>query len=75
MEDQATDRTFRIGQRKNVMVHKLVCDGTIEEKIDKMIASKRELSEQVLGAGGEKWLTELNDAELLSILRLDGEGR
>jgi len=71
VENQATDRAFRIGQTKNVMVHKLVCDGTIEEKIDGMIASKRELAEQVLG-GGEKWLTKLSDAELLSILRLDG---
>ena len=75
VEDQATDRTFRIGQTKNVMVHKLVCDGTIEEKIDKMIAAKRELSEQVLNTGGEKWLTELSNDELLSILRLDGKER
>ncbi len=74
VENQATDRAFRIGQTKNVMVHKLVCDGTIEEKIDEMIAAKRELAEQVL-SGGEKWLTELSDAELLSVLRLDGGGK
>jgi len=71
VENQATDRAFRIGQTKNVMVHKLVCDGTIEEKIDEMIAAKRELAEQVIG-GGETWLTELSDAELLSVLRLSG---
>ena len=69
VENQATDRAFRIGQTKNVMVHKLVCDGTIEEKIDEMLEAKRKLSEQVLG-GGEKWLTELSDAELLNLLRL-----
>ena len=54
------------------MVHKLVCDGTIEEKIDAMIQSKKELAENVLGGGGEKWLTELSNDELLSMLRLDG---
>ena len=71
VENQATDRAFRIGQTKNVMVHKLVCDGTIEEKIDEMLEAKRALSEQVLGGGGEKWLTELSNAELLNVLRLD----
>jgi len=54
------------------MVHKLVCDGTIEEKIDAMIQAKKELAENVLGGGGEKWLTELSNDELLSMLRLDG---
>lgn len=75
VENQATDRAYRIGQTQNVMVHKLVCDGTIEEKIDAMIEAKKELAENVLGKGGEKWLTELSDTELLSMLRLDGEGR
>lgn len=70
VENQATDRAYRIGQTRNVMVHKLVCSGTIEEKIDAMIEAKRELAENVLGAGGEKWLTELGNAELLSMLRL-----
>jgi len=74
VENQATDRAFRIGQTNNVMVHKLVCDGTIEEKIDKMITAKQELAEQVLGGGGEKWLTEMSNTELLSVLRLDGGG-
>ena len=70
VENQATDRAFRIGQTKNVMVHKLVCQGTIEEKIDAMIASKKELAENVIGSGGEKWITELGNEELLSLFRL-----
>ena len=72
VENQATDRAYRIGQTQNVMVHKLVCDGTIEEKIDEMIETKRELAENVIQSGTEKWLTELSNAELLSILRLEG---
>ena len=64
MENQATDRAFRIGQ-------KLVCEGTIEEKIDAMINSKKELAENVIGTGTEKWITELNNEELLSVMRLE----
>ena len=71
VENQATDRAFRIGQQKNVMVHKFVCKGSVEEKIDALIASKRELAENVIGTGGESWLTELSNEELLSVLRLD----
>ena len=71
VENQATDRAFRIGQQKDVIVHKLVCEGTIEEKIDAMIDSKKELAENVIGSGGEKWITELSNAELMSMLRLD----
>ena len=71
VENQATDRAFRIGQEKNVMVHKLVCQGTIEEKIDAMIESKRELAENVIGSGSEKWITELSNDELMTLLRLD----
>ena len=71
VENQATDRAFRIGQQKNVMVHKFVCKGSVEEKIDALIASKRELAENVIGTGGENWITELNNEELLSVLRLD----
>ncbi len=71
VENQATDRAFRIGQKKNVMVHKLVCEGTIEEKIDAMINSKKELAENVIGSGGEKWITEMSNEELMSMLRLD----
>jgi len=72
VEDQATDRAFRIGQRRNVLVHKLVCRGTVEEKIDALIASKRGLSEQLLdGGGAELRLTELSDADLMALVRLD----
>lgn len=71
VENQATDRAFRIGQKKNVMVHKLVCEGTIEEKIDAMIESKKELAENVIGSGSDKWITELSNEELLSMLRLE----
>jgi len=71
VENQATDRAYRIGQTERVMVHKLVCRGTIEEKIDAMIESKKELAESVIGGGAEKWLTELNNDELLQMLRLD----
>lgn len=70
VENQATDRAFRIGQKKNVLVHKFVCEGTVEEKIDALINSKKELSEQVIGSGKETWITEMNNEELMSILRL-----
>ena len=71
VENQATDRAFRIGQKKDVVVHKLVCQGTIEEKIDAMIESKKELAENVIGSGGEKWITELSNDELMSMLKLE----
>lgn len=71
VENQATDRAFRIGQTKDVMVHKFVSKGTIEEKIDAIIKSKRELAENVIGSGGEKWITDLNNEELFSLLRLE----
>lgn len=71
VENQATDRAFRIGQTKDVMVHKLVCQGTIEEKIDEIIRSKEELAENVIGSGSESWITELSNEELFSLLRLD----
>ncbi len=70
VENQATDRAFRIGQTKDVMVHKLVCQGTIEERIDAMIESKRELAEKVVGSGSEKWITELGNDELMNMLQL-----
>lgn len=70
VENQATDRAFRIGQTKNVMVHKLVCQKTIEEKIDAIIESKKELAENVIGSGGEKWITELDNDALMNLLRL-----
>lgn len=71
VENQATDRAFRIGQTKDVMVHKLVSQGTIEEKIDAMIESKKELAENVIGSGTEKWITDLSNEELFSLLRLE----
>jgi SNF2 family DNA or RNA helicase len=72
VENQATDRAFRIGQTKKVQVHKLICLGTLEEKIDAMIESKKKLTEKVLGAG-ETWLTELSNAELRNIFELRSE--
>jgi non-specific serine/threonine protein kinase len=71
VEDQATDRAFRIGQRRNVLVHKLVCRGTAEEKIDAMIAGKRALSRELLDGTAEVKLTELSDAELMALVALD----
>ena len=70
VENQATDRVFRIGQTRNVQVHKFVCQGTLEEKIHDLIESKKELAEQVVGAG-EQWLTELNTEDLRDLLMLD----
>ena len=71
VENQATDRAYRIGQKNNVMIHKLVCKGTIEEKIDMLIESKKDLAENVIGSGGENWITEMSNAELLNIMRLE----
>jgi non-specific serine/threonine protein kinase len=71
VENQATDRAFRIGQTKNVLVHKFVCRGTVEEKIDEMIESKRQLSRDILEGGADVLLTELRDDELLKLVALD----
>ena len=71
VENQATDRAFRIGQKQNVLVHKFVCGGTVEDKIDRLIESKRALSDEVLAGGGEINLTELKDDELLRLVALD----
>ncbi len=73
IENQATDRAFRIGQKKNVLVHKFVCRGTIEERIDALIAEKKNLAESVLGSEGgpEKLLTEMSNKELLGFVALD----
>ncbi len=70
VENQATDRAFRIGQKNNVIVHKMVCRSTIEERIDEIISSKKELAENVIGAGGEGWITELSNEQLMNLLRL-----
>jgi len=71
VENQATDRAFRIGQKKNVIVHKFVCRGTIEERIDSMIADKAGLADQILDAGVPKMITEMDDKALLELVRLD----
>lgn len=71
VENQATDRAFRIGQTKNVLVHKFVCRGTVEEKIDQMIEAKRQLAGDFLGAGTETILTEMKDDELMKLVALD----
>jgi len=71
VEDQATDRAFRIGQTRGVLVHKLVCRGTIEERIDAMLEAKKALSRDLLEGGEELRLTELDDAELLRLVSLD----
>ena len=70
VENQATDRAFRIGQTKDVHVHKLICAGTLEDRIDLMIELKQETADQVVGATTEAWLTELSNAELRDVLAL-----
>ncbi len=69
VEDQATDRAFRIGQRRDVQVRKLICIGTLEERIDRMIERKQELAARIVGAG-ENWLAELSTADLRAIVAL-----
>jgi hypothetical protein len=71
VENQATDRAFRIGQTKNVLVHKFVCRGTVEEKIDQLMESKRQLAKDLLEGGADLLLTELKDEELLRLVALD----
>jgi superfamily II DNA or RNA helicase len=71
IENQATDRAFRIGQKKNVLVHKFVCRGTVEDKIDQLIESKHNLSQDLLAGGADMLLTELKDEELLKLVVLD----
>ena len=71
VENQATDRAFRIGQTKNVLVHKFVCRGTVEDKIDQLIESKRQLSTDLLEGGADLLLTEMKDEELLKLVALD----
>ncbi len=72
VENQATDRTFRIGQKKNVQVYKMVCLGTLEEKIDKMLEEKKELADRIIGAG-ENWITEMSNDKLREVLTLSSE--
>ncbi|MEW5851979.1 MAG: DEAD/DEAH box helicase [Myxococcota bacterium] len=73
VENQATDRAFRIGQKKNVLVHKFICRGTVEERIDELIASKRSLAAAVVEDGGAPALTELSNDEILRLVALDLE--
>ena len=71
VENQATDRAFRIGQRKNVLVHKFVCQGTVEERIDALIAGKQQLADEVLGGGAELALTEMSNEALMEMVSLN----
>ena len=71
VENQATDRAFRIGQRRNVLVHKFMTTGTVEERIDEMIAEKRKLADDILAGDAEVNLTELSDEALMNLVRLD----
>jgi non-specific serine/threonine protein kinase len=71
VENQATDRAFRLGQAKNVLVHKLITRGTLEEKIDRLIESKSALARDIIQAGNEDWVTEMNDKELLDLFTLN----
>ncbi len=73
VEDQASDRAWRIGQDRPVQVHRMVCEGTLEERIAEMLVAKRELAEAVVGAG-EGWITELDDAALRELVSLSGDG-
>lgn len=71
VENQATDRAFRIGQKRNVLVHKFVCRGTIEERIDALIDEKRQLASDLIEGGAERLLTEMTDRELIRFVSLD----
>jgi non-specific serine/threonine protein kinase len=71
VENQATDRAFRIGQTRNVLVHKLVCRGTVEERIDQLIESKEKLARDLLEGGAERLLTEMGDDEIMKLVALD----
>ncbi len=71
VENQATDRAFRIGQRKNVLVHTFICRGTVEDKIDALLEEKRALADELLQGGGETLLTEMKDDDLLRFVALD----
>jgi non-specific serine/threonine protein kinase len=70
VENQATDRAFRIGQKKNVVVHKFLTQGTIEERIDNMLVEKAALFDKVVASAGEGWITEMDNRELMGMFRL-----
>ena len=69
VENQATDRAFRIGQKNNVNVYRFICEGTFEEKIDEMIRAKRELADLTVESG-EKWITEMSIGEIKDLFKL-----
>jgi non-specific serine/threonine protein kinase len=71
VENQATDRAFRLGQTKNVMVHKFITRGTLEEKIDALIESKSKLARDILPSGNEDWITEMSDRQIVELFTLD----
>jgi non-specific serine/threonine protein kinase len=71
IENQATDRAFRIGQTKNVMVHKFVTVGTIEDKIDIILEEKQRLADDVITSSGESWITEMNNSDLMNLFKLE----
>mgnify|MGYP001765844130 FL=1 len=72
VENQASDRVWRIGQDRPVQIHRLISEGTVEDRIAAVLAHKQQLADAVVG-GGESWLTELDDTELAALVRL-GEG-
>jgi SNF2-related domain/SNF2 Helicase protein/Helicase conserved C-terminal domain len=73
VEDQATDRAFRIGQQKHVQVRKLMCVGTLEERIDVLIAQKKDLADRIVGSSSEAWITELDSAQLRDLVVLSAD--
>ncbi len=75
VENQATDRAYRIGQKKNVLVHKFICKGTMEDNIDALIESKRALAEDVVGSSAEINLSSLSDEELLDLVKFRGQAQ
>ena len=72
VENQATDRAFRIGQHRNVQVRKFICGGTLEERIDDMIEAKRALAERIVGSG-EGWITEMSTEQLREVVALSAD--
>ena len=70
IENQATDRAFRIGQKKNVIVHKFITRGTIEEKIDQMIEEKKQISNDIIESTGENWITEMSNDDIVKLFQL-----